>query len=65
MGLHGDQAVVRETDGIQASVRVREAYAMGFKRCIIPQGNRIGLEYDDGIEVIGVKNVMDALDVLF
>jgi DNA repair protein RadA/Sms len=60
VGLAGE---VRATS--QASVRVREAYAMGFKRCIIPQGNRTGLEYDDGIEVIGVKNVMDALDTLF
>ncbi|HVF90537.1 MAG TPA: DNA repair protein RadA [Blastocatellia bacterium] len=49
----------------QASVRVREAYAMGFRRCIIPHGNLVGLEYDDGIEVIGVRNVADALEALF
>jgi DNA repair protein RadA/Sms len=60
VGLAGE---VRATS--QASSRVREAYAMGFRRCIIPQGNLIGLEYDDGIEVIGVKNVADALEALF
>jgi DNA repair protein RadA/Sms len=60
VGLAGE---VRATS--QASVRVREAYAMGFRRCVIPQGNLIGLEYDDGIEVIGVKNVADALEALF
>jgi DNA repair protein RadA/Sms len=60
VGLAGE---VRATS--QASVRVREAYAMGFRRCIIPQGNLVGLEYDDGIEVIGVKNVADALEILF
>src|ERR1051325_2067878 len=60
VGLGGE---VRATS--QASVRVREAYAMGFKRCLIPQGNMIGLEYDDGIEVVGVRNVMDALDAVF
>jgi DNA repair protein RadA/Sms len=49
----------------QASIRVREAYAMGFRRAIIPEGNVRGLEYDDGIEVIGVRNVADALDALF
>jgi DNA repair protein RadA/Sms len=59
VGLAGE---VRATS--QASVRVREAYAMGFRRCIIPQGNLVGLEYDDGIEVIGVKNVADALEAL-
>ncbi len=60
VGLAGE---VRATN--QASVRVREAYAMGFRRCVIPQGNLIGLEYDDGIEVIGVRNVSDALDAMF
>ncbi|HEU4388941.1 MAG TPA: DNA repair protein RadA [Blastocatellia bacterium] len=49
----------------QASVRVREAYAMGFKRCVLPHGNISGLEYDDAIEVVGAKNVADALDALF
>jgi len=60
IGLAGE---VRATS--QASVRIREAYAMGFKRCVIPQGNVTGLDYDDGIEVIGVRNVADALDALF
>ena len=60
VGLAGE---VRATS--QASVRVREAYAMGFKRCVIPHGNLTGLDYDDGIEVIGVRNVSDALDSLF
>jgi DNA repair protein RadA/Sms len=60
VGLAGE---VRATS--QASVRVREAYAMGFRRCIIPHGNLTGLQYDDGIEVIGVRNVSDALEALF
>jgi len=60
VGLAGE---VRATS--QASVRVREAYAMGFKRCVIPHGNLSGLDYDDGIEVIGVRNVNDALEALF
>ena len=60
VGLAGE---VRATS--QAAVRVREAYAMGFRRCVIPQGNLVGLEYDDGIEVIGVRDVSDALEALF
>ena len=60
VGLAGE---VRATS--QAAVRVREAYAMGFRRCVIPQGNLAGLEYDDGIEVIGVRDVSDALEALF
>jgi len=38
---------------------------MSFRRCVIPHGNMSGLEYDDGIEVIGVRNVGDALEALF
>jgi DNA repair protein RadA/Sms len=60
VGLAGE---VRATS--QAAVRVREAYAMGFRRCIIPQSNLVGLEYDDGIDVIGVRDVSDALEALF
>jgi DNA repair protein RadA/Sms len=60
VGLAGE---VRATS--QASIRVREAYAMGFRRCVIPHGNLTGLEYDDGMEVIGARNVMDALEALF
>jgi DNA repair protein RadA/Sms len=60
VGLAGE---IRATS--QASVRVREAYAMGFKRCIIPQSNVQGLEYDDGIEVFGARHVADALDMVF
>ena len=60
VGLAGE---VRATS--QASVRVREAYAMGFKRCVMPHGNITGLDYDDGIEVIGVRTVGDGLEALF
>ncbi|MEK6302780.1 MAG: DNA repair protein RadA [Acidobacteriota bacterium] len=60
VGLAGE---VRATS--QASVRVREAYAMGFTRCVVPSGNLAGLDYDDGIEVVGVRNVADALEALF
>ena len=60
VGLAGE---VRATS--QAGIRVREAYAMGFRRCVIPAGNLTGLDYDDGIEVVGVRNVADALEALF
>ena len=60
VGLAGE---VRATS--HALLRAREAYAMGFKRWIIPQGNMAGLDYDDGIEVIGVRTAIEALELLF
>ncbi|MGH9762294.1 MAG: DNA repair protein RadA, partial [Blastocatellia bacterium] len=59
VGLAGE---VRATS--HASLRTREAYAMGFRRLIIPRGNIQGLEYDDGMEIVGVKNVGEALEAL-
>jgi DNA repair protein RadA/Sms len=59
VGLAGE---VRATS--QPSIRVREAYALGFKKCLMPSGNLAGLEYDDGVDVIGVKNISEALEVL-
>ena len=60
LGLAGE---VRATS--QASLRLREAARMGFKRVVMPKNNLAGLEQDDRIEVIGVRSVTDALDALF
>lgn len=60
VGLAGE---VRATS--HAMLRAREAHAMGFQRWIIPYGNLAGLEYDDGIDVVGVRSVADALEAVF
>jgi DNA repair protein RadA/Sms len=60
VGLAGE---VRGTSA--ASVRLREAAALGFKRCIMPASNRSGLETVDQIEIISVRSVVDALEALF
>jgi DNA repair protein RadA/Sms len=60
VGLAGE---VRATS--HALARTREAFTMGFQRWIVPQGNLAGLDYDDGIEVIGVRSAADALDAAF
>ena len=49
----------------QASIRLREAARMGFKRAIVPQNNLGGLEEDDRLDVIGVRSVVEALEALF
>ena len=60
VGLAGE---VRATS--HALLRAREAYSMGFSRWIIPQGNLSGLDYDDGIEVVGVRSAVEALEAVF
>jgi DNA repair protein RadA/Sms len=37
---------------------------MGFKRCLLPERNLAKLESIDGIELIGIREVGEALDVV-
>ena len=44
--------------------RIREAAKLGFRRAIFPEYNRKGLEIEEDIELIGVKDVYDSLSAL-
>jgi DNA repair protein RadA/Sms len=59
VGLGGEVRAVS-----QAELRIREAAKMGFKRCVLPERNLIKLEPIDGIELVGVHEVREALDVV-
>jgi DNA repair protein RadA/Sms len=59
VGLAGE---VRATS--QASLRIREAAQLGFRRCIVPQANATPEEPPGGMSVVGVRSVSDALDAL-
>jgi DNA repair protein RadA/Sms len=50
---------------MQASVRAREAQALGFKKIVMPASNVSGLERLLGVRVVGVKSVDEALEELF
>ena len=60
IGLGGEVRAVS-----QVEVRIREAFKMGFKRCLIPQRNFSKLSEKTGLEVIGVDHVRSALGILF
>jgi DNA repair protein RadA/Sms len=49
----------------QAHLRVREAAAMGFRRCILPAGNLPLVDPVRGIELIPIKTVDQISDLLF
>jgi DNA repair protein RadA/Sms len=59
VGLAGE---VRATS--QAPLRVREAAQLGFTRCIVPDGNVGRADAPNGIELVGVRTVGEALDAL-
>ncbi|MEO8649192.1 MAG: magnesium chelatase domain-containing protein, partial [Acidobacteriota bacterium] len=64
--LFGEVGLTGEVRGVlQAQARAREARTLGFKKLIVPNSNRSGIEKLLGIRVVGVKNLEEALDELF
>lgn len=49
----------------QAQLRVREAAAMGFRRCILPAGNLPLVDPVEGIDLIPIKTVGQISELLF
>ena len=60
VGLTGE---VRSVNFIEK--RIKECEKMGFKRCIIPESNRKLLKNDFEIDIIGVRNISDAMHISF
>jgi DNA repair protein RadA/Sms len=59
VGLGGEVRAVN-----QADMRIREAAKMGFRRCVLPERNLAKLDPIDGIDVIGIREVGEALDAV-
>jgi DNA repair protein RadA/Sms len=49
----------------QAGTRIYESAKMGFNRCIVPQSNLKRLPAMEGIEIVGVSTVSEAVESLF
>jgi len=49
----------------QVHLRVREAAAMGFRRCIVPAGNLPLVDPVEGIELVPINTVAEISDLLF
>ena len=59
VGLAGEVRAVSLPD-----VRLAEAAKLGFTRCVLPMQNRARLEHEHGLELVAVRRLADALDVL-
>jgi DNA repair protein RadA/Sms len=63
--VFGEVGLAGEIRGVtQASLRIREAAHMGFTRAIVPEGNCPREDAPSGFELVGVKNVNEALEHL-
>ncbi|MEP6850807.1 MAG: DNA repair protein RadA [Acidobacteriota bacterium] len=64
--VFGEIGLTGEIRGVlQAQTRAREAQTLGFKKLILPESNKKGLEKLLGIKVVGVRNLEEAMDELF
>lgn len=64
--VFGEVGLTGEVRGVlQAQARAREAQTLGFKKLILPESNRKGLEKLLGMRVVGVKDLEEAMDELF
>jgi len=59
IGLSGEIRAVA-----QADLRLKEAAKIGFKTAIIPSGNAEKIVCNEGLEIIGVKNIEEFLKAL-
>lgn len=60
--IFGEVGLSGEVRGVSmAERRIKEAAKMGFTSCVIPQINCEGINIPDGMEVIGVSSVSEAL----
>ncbi|MFN2500783.1 MAG: DNA repair protein RadA [Pyrinomonadaceae bacterium] len=64
--VFGEVGLTGEVRGVlQAQSRAREAQTLGFKKLILPESNKKGLEKLLGVRVAGVRNLEQAMDELF
>jgi DNA repair protein RadA/Sms len=64
--VFGEVGLTGEVRGVlQAQTRAREAQTLGFKKLILPESNKKGLEKLLGVRVIGVRSLDEAMEELF
>jgi DNA repair protein RadA/Sms len=60
VGLAGEVRAIGHVD-----VRIREAERLGFSRFILPKSNKERITWEPGIELVGVANLQELMDVVF
>ena len=63
--MFGEVGLAGEVRGVsQAALRVKEAAQMGFTRCVLPEGNCSKDDVPPGMELAGVRTVIEAIEQL-
>lgn len=59
VGLSGEVRAVSMAEG-----RIKEAKKLGFTTCILPAANLVKMKKIEGIELLGVSNVQEAIELI-
>lgn len=63
--VFGEIGLSGEVRGVSmVEQRVAEAAKLGFTTCVVPEVNKIHVHHFDGIKLIGVRTVRDAVDLI-
>jgi len=63
--VFGEVGLVGEVRAVgRAGERVREAARMGFRRCLLPHANLRDLALEEGVELVGVSSLAEAVESL-
>jgi DNA repair protein RadA/Sms len=60
VGLTGEIRAISHVE-----IRVAEIKKMGFTRCLVPRGNLVRMAEMNGIELLGISQVGEAVELLF
>ena len=64
--VFGEVGLSGEVRGVgMADQRINEAVKLGFDTCILPRSNRSAGKNREGIRLIGVSNIQEAIEALF
>ncbi|MGD9587430.1 MAG: DNA repair protein RadA [Pyrinomonadaceae bacterium] len=64
--VFGEVGLTGEVRGVlQPQARAREAQTLGFKKLIVPESNKKGLEKMLGLRVVGVRTLEQVMDEIF
>lgn len=65
LAAFGEVGLSGEVRGVSAAEqRVNEAKKMGFTTCIVPKSNMDSIKKIEGIKIIGVSNLVQALEYI-
>jgi DNA repair protein RadA/Sms len=64
--VFGEVGLGGEVRGInRADIRARESKKLGFKRCLLPRQNQEKMKGEKEIDLVGVRTIQEAMEMLF